>query len=102
MRIVRSFRVLILGPKIALGFGWMVHLVCLLACLVVLNFVLCHSSVSGTFCVFLFFSTWALSMVNLVNMGRKILIIWGGGGLTALIDSNVAARRTRAGRGQGL
>lgn len=78
MRIVRSFRVLILGPKIALGFGWMVHLVCLLACLVVLNFVLCHSSVSGTFCVFLFFSTWALSMVNLVNMGRKILIIWGG------------------------
>ena len=58
----------------ALGFGWMVHLVCLLAWLVVLNFVLCHSSVSGTlfiFLSFLFISTWVLA----ISMGRKILII---------------------------
>lgn len=31
VRFARSFRVLILGPEIALGFGWMVNLVCLLA-----------------------------------------------------------------------
>jgi len=37
VRIARSFRVLIVDPEIALGFGWMVDLVLLLAWLVVLN-----------------------------------------------------------------
>ena len=77
MRIARSFRVLILGPEMALGFGWMVHLVCLLAWLVVLNFVLCHSSVSGTLFIFLSF---LFNMGSCYLHGPLNINYLGGGG----------------------